>query len=279
LQKKVNYYLTNGYFGDNQEVVTTVKRFTELLAYMHGLYESVLSRVSKRMNMNEDSWLNRIPGYITHKSANKYGVRQRVNDKSGSKYAVQQSNGQWMVDLQNQLRQFLKWNFLHGQKTIEATEMFIEFLDVEKRGVFVWTERKKRALFEMKKALVGIAVLGTMLSFMGDGNNVSATVQQTPSNNVETVQQAQQPVNVSFDINSNQLSPEYAQQIQSLPKGNYKIVVHNTQNTSGKDARYENELVQSRANEIARHMQGSNVTYERGENVAANQAVVDIIPM
>lgn len=287
LQKKVTYYLTQGYFGKNDEVVTTIKRFSELLSYMHGLYEAALSRVAKRKKlypeslMLEDSWLQRIPGYITHKSTNKYGVNQRPNDKSGNQYAVQQSNGQWMVDLQNQLKQFLKWNFLHGQKTIEATEMFIEFLNVEKRGIFVWTPRKKQALNAMKKALIGIAAVGAMLSFMGDGKTAGnmSNQQIAPSHNIEVVQQKQQPVNVSFAINKYQLSQEDIQQIQSLPKGNYKIVVHNTQNKSGKDAWYENDLAQNRANAIMKHMQGSHVTYERGENVVSNQAVVDIIPM
>ena len=280
LQKKVSYYLSNGYFGENQEVVTTIQKFIELLAYMHGLYEAALSRVAKRMN--EDSWAKRGLNYLTHKDTNSYGVKQHINDKSGNQYAVQQNNGQWMVDLQNQLKQFLQWNFLHGKKTVEATQLFIKFLDVEKRGLFAWGgKQKKQILNGMRNALIGVAALGGLLMAIGgDGNaNNVANQQNMQPTGIAMMQQKQQTMDVSFNINKYNLSQSDIQKIQSLPAGTYKIVVHNTQNKSGKDASYENQLAQARANEIMKLMKGSKVTFERGENVMGNMAQADIIPM
>ena len=286
LQKKVTYYLNNGYFGNNKEVTSTIQLFTELLSYMHGAYESALSRVVKGMQ-NEASPLQRLKDYIVYPKSNSYGVQQRVNDKSGNEFAIQQGNGQWMSDLQSELQQLLKWNFLHGKKTVAATELFIKFLEVEKRTMFKWfSKNESKIITSMKQALIGVTMLASGLGMLGIGNtnNGNNTMQQ-PTNNIEMTQQApqqqtvQQGVNVSFQINQSTLSQEDIQQLQSLPQGNYKIVIHNTQNSSGKDASYDGELAQQRANQIAKYLKGSQVRYSRGSNVNGSSASAEIIPM
>lgn len=283
LQKKVNYYLNNGYFGNNKEVITTIQLFTELLSYMHGAYESALSRVVKGMK-NEASPMQRLKDMIVYKNSNKYGVQQRVNDKSGNQYAVQQGNGQWMNDLQSELQQLLKWNFLHGKKTVEATQLFIKFLEVEKRVLFRWFDKNQSNIINtMKQLLMGVTVLASVAGMAGDmSNNNTNNIPQQNTNNVEMTQQTQQrqSINVAFQINQSTLSPEYIKQLQSIPaNSNVTIIVHNTQNSSGKDASYENQLAQNRANEIAKHLKGANVQFKRGSNVMGSNATAEIMIM
>ena len=273
LQQKMSYYLTAGYFGSNQEVLQTIKLFIELLAYLHASYEAAVSSVMKKQGLNE--WLDG----LRYRKQNRYGVQQHVKDDSGNKYAVaNQKNGQWMTDLQNELNQMLQWNFLHGPKTIEATKLLIEFLNVEKRAFFMWFDRRSSKILKgIKHLLIGITVLATLGPSCGPQDTPEPTPDYEPQIEMQATQQQQ--IQVQFQINSAELSPEFAEQIQNLPQGNYKIIVHETQNTSGKDASYESQLVQQRGQAIQNLMQGSNVTIERGENVIGNMAFCDIMPM
>lgn len=277
LQKKITYYLNAGYFGNNQEVLQTIKLFTELLSFLHGSYEAAASKAfNGRGSMQEGA----LDGLV-YKKQNQYGVQQHVNDKSGNQYAVQnQKNGQWMTDLQNELQQMMKWNFLHGPKTIQATKLFIDFLNVEKRAFFMWFDNNsKKILNGLKAALVGVTLL---LSVGGGLPNGGYNNNQQPNNMPSVEMQApqqQQSMQVQFNKNSAEISPEMAQQISQLPQGNYKIIVHELQNPSGVDASYENNLVQQRGTAIQNLLKGSNVTIERGENVSGTMASCEIAPM
>ena len=282
LQQKILYYMNSGYFGKNQDVLNVVKLFTELLSYLHGRYEVAITMVKRKMGLQES--IGDLFNGIRYKKENQYGVQQHVKDDSGNQYAVQnQKNGQWMTDLQNELRQLQKWNFLHGPKTIEATNLLIQFLEVEKRQFFAWFDRNSSDILKkLKRALIGITLITTLGTSIGGGmppagGPGTAPGVQPPS--VENVTNQQKPVNVNFQINSAEITPEFAQQLQNMPQGNYKIIVHETANSSGKDASYESNLVQQRGQAIQNLLKGSNVTIERGENVVGNMAYCEVMPM
>ena len=245
-----------------------------MLAYMHGLYKSAITRAQKRQNLSQPQMQSINEGLfdkVQYPKYNNYGMQQRVNDTSGNEFAIQQDNGQWILDLARELQQLLDWKFIHGTKTVEATKAFIQLLNVDERGMFDFRKLKRVA------AILGIAVSLTGAMSPNTGN------QQMNQNNIEMTQQMNQnqtqKVDVSFQINSYEINPNDYQKIQSLPKGRYKIVVHNTQNKSGRDASYEQQLVQNRAQQIAKLLQGSQVSLERGSNVNGNMATAEIIPL
>ena len=77
------------------------------------------------------------------------------------------------------------------------------------------------------------------------------------------------------------MSPEFVQQISQLPQGNYKIIVHETQNSSGQDASYEGQLVQQRGQAVQQILNGngSQSVITRGDNVVGSSAFVEIVNM
>lgn len=273
LQSKVSYYLSMGYFGKNQDVVSTIKKFTELLSYLYGLYQKEAKKQWAKRGVNEGIFDKVRDTYhdLTHKDQNEYGVNQKIRDNSGNPYAVNQMNGRWMTDLQNELKQFLEWKFLFGPKTIAATEAFIQFLNVEKRNpIGAIFSRPSRPLDIMKKALTAVVVLA---SFVGSevpaGNEALPMTNGTQNPGTEIVTQQTQTLNIGFNVNQSVIGQADMQQLGSMKgyEGNVTIIVHESQNSSGKDASYENQLVQQRGNSIMKALGLQNCNIQRGENV------------
>lgn len=259
LQDKITYYLQNGYFGEQKDVVTTIQLFTELLAYLHGAYESAVSSLyGNRVNEGLGDWFDGL-GY---KDTNRYGVRQKIKDKGESPYAVNQRNGQWMTDLQNELKQLLQWKFLHGKKTVEATKAFIEFLNVEKRGLGNFNIGRKSI------RIMYISLIGLTLLLSGDGarsSNPQGQINQPPQTQ-QTAQQAQN-VTINFNVNSSTVNPAEMEKIQSLANynGPITLIVHQSQNSNGQDASYESHLALQRAQAIM-NVLGKKCNVVRGTN-------------
>lgn len=259
LQSKITYYLQNGYFGEQKEVTTTIQLFIELLSYLHGAYESAVSSLyGNRVNEGLGDWFNGL-GY---RDTNRYGVRQKIKDKGESPYAVNQRNGQWMTDLQNELKQLLQWKFLHGKKTVEATNAFIEFLNVEKRGLGGFDIGRKSI------RIMYISLIGLTLLLSGDGGNGSTPQGQVnqPAQTQQTAQQSQN-ITINFDVNSSVVSPMGMKKLQNAANfnGPITLVVHQSQNSSGQDASYESHLTLQRAQAIM-NILGKKCNVVRGSN-------------
>lgn len=284
LQSKVSYYLSMGYFGKNQDVVNTIKKFTELLSYLYGLYQKEAKKQWAKRGVNEgifdkvrDTVHNVKDAYydFVYPDQNDDGINQKVRDDSGNPYAVNQMNGQWMTDLQNELKQFLEWKFLFGPKTIAATEAFIQFLNVKKRSLMgaIFTKASK-PLQVMKSTLIGVAVLASVMGGLsGDaganGGNNGGAMAPTQTAGTEVVTQQSQTINIGFNVNQSKIGQADMQQLGSMKgyEGNVTIIVHESQNSSGKDASYENQLVQQRGNSIMKALGLQNCNIQRGENV------------
>jgi hypothetical protein len=264
LQNKITYYLNYGYFGNNSEVTNTIKLFTELLSYLHGAYESAAKQVyANRVNEGVSDWFRGLADNFRYKDTNRFGIHQKIDDRSGNQYAVRQKNGQWMTDLQNELRQLLQWKFLHGKKTVNATEAFIKFLEVEKRGFGDFTLAWKN-LRVMYISLIGL----TLLLSSDEGNNNAMQPNQFGSQpTTQQTQQQSQSLNIGFEVNSPTINQDGLQKLQSLANVNapITIVVHQSQNSSGKDASYEAHLYMQRAQAIM-NMLGKQCKVVRGSN-------------
>lgn len=254
LQNKIGNYQKEGRFGTDRQVIDTIGKFCSLLAYLNGAYESAIKKL--RNNGVSESLLrewNPFAG-ITYKDTNKYGVKQKIGDDR---------RGQWMKNLQAELRQMLKWNYLHGPKTVEATEAFIEFLEVEKRGLMAFGPLKKMAI-----SLAGVVLLGNVLNVYAPGTQNNPVVQpQQQQPQVQQVQQQQQQGDtIYFQVNSAELTPGAIQKLQKLAQGGgtFEVIVHESQNSSGVDARNENSLIQARIDAIGQYVNVSTAT--RGTN-------------
>jgi hypothetical protein len=265
LQNKITEYNRQGRFGYNGQVLDIIGRFCSLLAYLNGAYEAAISRM-RNGGVSESllrEW-NPFAG-MTYKDTNRYGVRQKIGDDK---------RGQWMKDLQSELKQMLEWKYLHGPKTVEATKAFIEFLEVEKRGLMDFVPLKKMAI-----ALAGVAMLGGILNGQepNDQTNSNMLSQNPPIQQVQQVQQQAQKIH--FQVNSTELSQDAIQMLQQMGQngGTFQIIVHESQNTSGMDSPHENELAQMRADTIKQAL-GSNVkvSFTRGTNSTTPYA--EVIP-
>jgi hypothetical protein len=262
LQNKIQDYIEEGRFGNNRQVLKTIGKFCSLLAYLNGAYESAISRLRNR-GVSESllrEW-NPFAG-LTYKDYNKYGVKQKIGDDK---------RGQWMRDLQNELRQLLDWNYLHGPKTVEATEAFIEFLEVEKRGLGDWTPLRRMTI-----ALGTLAMLTNVLNVYAPGVQDNPQVKPEIQHVKQVQQQAQK---IPFEVDSADLSQDMIQMLQQMGQngGPFQIVVHESQNSSGMDASYEGQLSQMRADAI-RQALGPNaqVSFVRGTNSITPYA--EVIP-
>lgn|GEM_PF-4566358 len=262
LQNRIINFNKEGRFGKNQTVIQTVNDFCSLLAYLNGAYEAAVSRLRNR---NGNAISEGIFNGFTYKQQNKYGVQQKVgNDKTG----------EWMKQLQGELNQLLQWNYLHGPKTVEATKAFIEFLEVEKRGINIPTIPLKK----LRNALIGVALLGNVL------NVYAPNVQQNFNNNFNQQQKTQQvqqmqKQNIQFNVNSSKITQQTLSVLQQMGQngGTFQIIIHQSQNRSGRDASYEGQLVQQRANVIKNALgQKCKTVVTRGNN--ANTPYVEVIP-
>jgi hypothetical protein len=115
-------------------------------------------------------------------------------------------------------------------------------------------------------------MLGTM---MGD-SNMGATPSPTQNTQTEIMTQQTQNITVGFQVNSAELSQQDIQKIQNMKgyEGDITIIVHESQNSSGKDASYENQLVQKRGNAVMQAL-GRQANVQRGNN--AQQPYVEIV--
>lgn len=310
LQNKIKYYLSKGYFGQNQTVVNVIQKFIELLNYTNAYYESQVSRRSQ--SVNEGLWDNikNLGNRMVYPEQNRYGVNQRIDkDDSGHQFAVNGDyKGQWMTDLQGTLNEFLKIDYLHGKQTVEATKAFIEFLNVDKRSIWsgvttggngnsATTPQNPTSpnpnnsggsgaqdkLRKLNKAI--LIALAALTSLMGDVrgqvDNQQVQVQQQPQV-AQTVQQMPQQqqiqnINTAFEFNSAAITNDMAQSLQSLPQGNYIITITNAQ---GGNQAYNQQLYQQRAQSIQQNLpQGVNATFRFGGiNQNSRQANVNITP-
>lgn len=262
LQNKILNYANEGRFGNNQDVINTVNQFCMLLAYLNGAFESAVNRL-RNQNLKENV-LDYVRG-VGYKDANRFGVQQKVgNDRTG----------EWMRQLQGELQQLLQWNYLHGPKTIKATNAFIEFLEVEKRGMNIGASLNK-----LKTALVGIAMLGNVLNaYAPNISHQNTNYNPNPTQTTQT-QQQMKPQTIQFNVNSAELTQQTMSVLQQMGQngGSFNIVVHQSQNSSGKDASYEGQLVQQRAQNIKNALgQNVRVNVTRGNNTQT--PYVEVIP-
>ena len=272
LQEKITYYLSAGYFGKSQIVTDTVKKFTELISFLYGLYKKEVKKQWAKRGLNEGlfDWYR---NWRTD-DENEFGVQQKPQDNSGNQYALQQKDGQWMVDLQQELNQLLKWSFLFGPTTIEVTKQFIQFLNVRRKtimGMIFGTNGKAfmtKTLKSMRNGLIGVAALAGILGgISSDSTSSMNDVGSAPNNGIEMMAQQQQEISVNFEINSAELSPEDIQKLQQMSDydGDITIIVHQSQNPSGKDASYEGQLVQQRGQAVMKAL-GKQANVQRGDN-------------
>lgn len=271
LQEKITYYLSAGYFGKSQIVTDTVKKFTELISFLYGLYKKEVKKQWAKRGLNEGlfDWYR---NWRTD-DENEFGVQQKPQDNSGNQYALQQKDGQWMVDLQQELNQLLKWSFLFGPTTIEVTKQFIQFLNVRRKtimGMIFGTNGKAfmtKTLKSMRNGLIGVAALAGILGGISSDTTSSMSDVGSAPNGIEMMAQQQQDVSVNFEVNSAELSQEDIQKLQQVSDydGDITIIVHQSQNPSGKDASYEGELVQQRGEAVMKAM-GRQANVQRGDN-------------
>ena len=268
LQNRVIEYTKEGRFGTNQDVVGTINKFCKLLAYINGAYEAAVNQLRNEMQIEpqpQEEISEGVFDYVRnarYKDVNRYGVRQKIGDDR---------TGEWMRQLQGELRQLLEWNYLHGAQTVEATKAFIEFLEVEKRGLNIAVPLNK-----MKMALVGVALLGNVL------NVYAPNVQRSNFNPGQTTTQTQNqmsPQNIQFDVNSAELNQQSIEALQQMGQngGSFDIVIHQSQNSSGVDSSYETQLMQQRAQNIKNALgQNVRVTVTRGNNTPT--PYVEVMP-
>lgn len=277
LYSKVNNYLSRGYFGKNEYVNNTIGRFCELLIFLNGSYEGTVKEFLRKRGV-----LPRKEGYSRKgailkeftftKPTNSYGVRQWVFDP---RQRID-FKGQWMVDLQNELNEMLKFNYLHGEQTVEATKSFIEFLNVERKNIMGGVLDWKTPMMKMSKALAGVVLLASLMSYNGCGGGNANQPNQlgggVPTQTTMTQQNQMGTVNVNFDVNSFNLNSGQAQQLKQFANfnGNLTLTVHQSQNTSGQDSSYEGHLTQQRAQSLINYLKSigfkGNVKVVRGEN-------------
>lgn len=224
LYNLVKKYLAEGKFGENQVVLETINAFNRLIS---NLYTSYISNV-KRGVTEAGGWK---------------GLFKKGNPETTNKYGVKV--GQWASDLQNMLREYINNKYIHGQKSVAATEAFIEYLSVVSNP-----SAAGKAILKLKKLLIaaGLAALFTTSFSGGDSLNGVSAVPVTP-NKMEMV--AQNNVNVvAFDVSDSRLSTESIQALKSLKPGNYTITYYNIKNSNDKVTNEDKVLEQQRKEEI-----------------------------
>lgn len=262
LEERIMGYMNEGRFGTNDYVLETIYKFCGLLSFINGqfekaakaAYEEYLNSQNSQNNLGESLIREAFWDGWAYKNTNKYGVRQKFGDDK---------KGQWMRDLQAELKQLLEWNYLHGAKTTIATEAFIQFLEVERRGILPVVPLKKMAM-----ALAGVAALTNVLDVHAPGVQDNPTVNPQQPQVMQVQNQQQQGETIYFQVNSAELTPGAIQKLQKLAQGGgtFEVIVHESQNSSGVDAQNEkdNSLIQARIDEIGKYIDISTAT--RGTN-------------
>jgi outer membrane protein OmpA-like peptidoglycan-associated protein len=285
LNSKIQHYLDYGYFGNNQEVINTITEFQRLLLYCNGRYELNAKRAyNADQNHLEEGIKDYIKG-LRYKDQNQYGLQQKITrDDSGSEFAVNgDTSGQWMVDLQSTLQEFLQIGYIYGPKTVEATNAFIEFLNVEKRSLFGFL-KKGQFKGSLKKLALATAAALAMLAAgncSGTQGQQQQQLQQQPTTNpqpmIQQYHQQSADSNTGFDFDSSQVTQHMSQTLRNLQSGNYVITITNAR---GGNAQYNQNLYQQRVNSIKQNLpNGVTATFNYGGiNDNADFAAVNITP-
>lgn len=284
LNSKIQHYLDYGYFGNNQEVINTITEFQRLLLYCNGRYELNAKRAYNADQKHLEEGIKDYIKGLRYKDQNQYGLQQKITrDDSGSEFAVNgDTSGQWMVDLKSTLQEFLKIGYIYGPKTVEATNAFIEFLNVEKRSLLGFF-KKSQVKGSLKKLALATAAALAMLAATGNcsGSQGQQQLQQQQSTNPQLMiqQNRQQSMNsnTGFDFDSSQVTQHMSQTLRNLQPGNYVITITNAR---GGNAQYNQKLYQQRVNSIKQNLpNGVAATFNYGGiNDNADFAAVNITP-
>lgn len=176
IRKKLVYYLNYGYFGEQFKVLEGVKEYIRLLGYLQMQYVNIHKAAFTRHKKNGDhkmldegigDFFRNVKDQINYKNTNNLGVRQKVKDNSGHKYAIQSDyKGQWMSDLAAEISELEQYGFLTGKDSLKAHTKMIEFLTIAKRGG--------------KGAIIPLLALTTIIAGLAVSTCVGPKDQPTP---------------------------------------------------------------------------------------------------